>query len=82
MDIINPEILFFCGTLRFVESKLAADGMVRIGDGVFRVGNRLAVDFYHPSYWPKGYEELFNRLKDRMGCLRMKTGGKNLDMSN
>jgi hypothetical protein len=67
IEIINPEVLFFCGTFRFVRTKLA---MASLGNRVFRVGSRIAVDFYHPSYWQKGYDELFSLLSSHLECLR------------
>jgi hypothetical protein len=67
IEIINPDVLFFCGTFRFVRRKMPT---VKLGEGVLRVGNRIAVDFYHPSWWGKGHEEFFSLLKNRLECLK------------
>jgi hypothetical protein len=67
IEIINPDLLFFCGTFRFVRLKMDTE---KLGEGVFRVGNRIAVDFYHPSYWRRGYYEFFSLLRNRLECLK------------
>ena len=67
IEIISPKVLFFCGTFRFVQEKME---FTSIGQGVFQVGDRIAVDFFHPSC-RKGYEETFSLLKNRLGCLKL-----------
>jgi len=67
IEIISPDVLFFCGTFRFVQAKIE---FTSIGQGVFRVGGQIAVDFFHPSC-RKGYEETFSLLRNRLGCLKL-----------
>jgi hypothetical protein len=67
IEIISPKFLFFCGSFRFVQAKME---FTSIGQGVFRVGDQIAVDFFHPSC-RKGYNETFSLLKNRLGCLKL-----------
>ena len=66
IEIINPEVLFFCGTFKFVRAKMEFTNM---GPRAFRVGARTAVDFFHPSC-RKGYKETFTLLRDLLQCLK------------
>lgn len=60
IEIINPEVLFFCGTFKFVRHKL---DFIPVGERAFRAGDRIAVDFFHPSC-RKAYASTFNALRD------------------
>jgi hypothetical protein len=55
IEIINPDILFFCGTFKFVRGRI---NLERIGERTFRAGHRIAIDFFHPAC-RKGYETTF-----------------------
>lgn len=70
-EIVRPNVLFFCGTFRFVQTRME---FISIGQGVFRVGEGIAVDFFHPSC-RKAYEESFSLLKNRLECLKLSSTG-------
>ena len=65
IEIINPDILFLCGTFRFVKNRLQFS---QVGERIFRTGDRIMVDFFHPAC-RKGYEETFYCLRE---CLKQK----------
>ena len=55
IEILNPRLLFFCGTFRFVRPRME---FLEIAERVFRVGDQTV---YHPSC-RIGYARTFSEL--------------------
>lgn len=67
IEIINPDVLFFCGTYKFVQTKME---LIPVKSRVFRTRDqKIAVNFFHPSC-RKGYNETFRKLRDKLQCLQ------------
>jgi hypothetical protein len=61
LALVNPDVLFCCGTFKFISNRLKPVP-VKIGETVHGSGNRIVIDFFHPSC-RKGYEQTFELLK-------------------
>jgi hypothetical protein len=62
---INPEVVLCCGT--FYAYKIIychTNDIVQINDRVYKHGNRLIIDYYHPAYWAYkgGASGLYDKL--------------------
>lgn len=71
LALINPDIIFCCGTYRYVAKHLR---LAHLGNGVYRREDNqmLVIDFYHPSA-PMGYRRTFDRLSQMLGGLTLAT---------
>jgi hypothetical protein len=59
LRLINPDVIFCCGTYKYLASRLQADPL---GDGLYRSQGKVVIDFCHPSTRFKSYRSTFEHL--------------------
>ena len=66
IEIIAPDVLFCCGTFRYLERKIKCE---QISERIYYFRNLLVVDFYHPSSAFLSYESNFKLLHEMFRLL-------------
>jgi hypothetical protein len=66
IEIIAPDILFCCGTFKYIRDKIELEG---ISKRIYSYQHLLVVDFYHPSFWGRKDESNFNLLHEMLNLI-------------